>query len=128
MVGNTCANMTGEYQLRWGGHLWQRTFQRHSFHHNPRKNSMVIQAVAVPVSAPVVGNDEERKQMCENYGFTQIGEPLPDDVTMRDIISTLPKKVFWEKPQVKFSLCLHLFTPSLLTHSNFSPRYLKLMM
>ncbi|CAA7408077.1 unnamed protein product [Spirodela intermedia] len=86
----------GEYQLKWGGHLWQRAFQRHRFHHNLRKNSMVIQAVAAPVSAPVVGNDEERKQMCENYGFTQIAELVPDDITLRDIISSLPKKVLQE--------------------------------
>ncbi|CAJ2679772.1 unnamed protein product [Trifolium pratense] len=30
----------------------------------------------------------------ERYGFEQIGEPLPDNVTLKDVIASLPKKVF----------------------------------
>ncbi|KAL3629616.1 Omega-6 fatty acid desaturase, chloroplastic [Castilleja foliolosa] len=54
----------------------------------------VVKAVAVPV-APFPADDvENRQKLCEDYGFQQIGEPLPDNVTLRDIIDTLPKKVF----------------------------------
>lgn len=36
---------------------------------------------------------EYRIQLSKTYGFRQIGEPLPDNVTLKDIIGTLPKKV-----------------------------------
>lgn len=53
-----------------------------------------VKAVAVSVAPSPAGNAEERQQLCQEYGFRQIGEPLPDNVTLRDIIETLPKKVF----------------------------------
>uniref|UniRef100_A0A803LTG4 Fatty acid desaturase domain-containing protein n=1 Tax=Chenopodium quinoa TaxID=63459 RepID=A0A803LTG4_CHEQI len=63
-----------------------------------RRKSALVQAVAVPVAPPSelppTDNTEHLKQLAESYGFQQIGEPLPDDVTMRDIITSLPKKVF----------------------------------
>lgn len=57
-----------------------------------------MQAVAVPVvpppsPSPPTDNTQDLKQLAESYGFQQIGEPLPDDVTLRDIITSLPKKV-----------------------------------
>lgn len=58
----------------------------------------MVKAVAVPaapsVPSPPTDNAEYLKQLAQSYGFQQIGEPLPDDVTMRDIITSLPKKVF----------------------------------
>lgn len=52
-----------------------------------------MKAVAVTVAPSAAGNAEDRQQLCQEYGFRQIGEPLPVDVTLRDIIETLPKKV-----------------------------------
>nr|XP_043626106.1 omega-6 fatty acid desaturase, chloroplastic-like [Erigeron canadensis] len=34
------------------------------------------------------------EELCEAYGFRKICEPLPDDITLRNIIDTLPKTVF----------------------------------
>lgn len=60
-----------------------------------RRNwTAVVQAVAVPVAPPPEADSAEyRKQLAEGYGFKQIGEPLPDNVTLKDVIETLPKKV-----------------------------------
>ncbi|MBA0728522.1 hypothetical protein Golax_001415, partial [Gossypium laxum] len=63
----------------------------------PLRRNKVIQAVAVPVrpsSADSADSAEYRKQLAETYGFRQIGEPLPDNVTLKDVIDTLPRKVF----------------------------------
>ncbi|KAL6534848.1 Omega-6 fatty acid desaturase, chloroplastic [Orobanche gracilis] len=54
----------------------------------------IVKAVAVSVAPPAEDNAENRQQVCREYGFRKIGEPLPDNVTLRDIIDTLPKKVF----------------------------------
>ncbi|KAL8138563.1 hypothetical protein V2J09_004564 [Rumex salicifolius] len=63
-----------------------------------KEKKKVLQAVAVPMapseSSFAADNAEFSKQLAEKYGFQQIGEPLPDNVTMRDIITSLPKKVF----------------------------------
>ncbi|PKI52343.1 hypothetical protein CRG98_027269 [Punica granatum] len=63
------------------------------------KRVQIVRAVAVPVARPPaesssVDNAEYRKQLSESYGFRQIGEPLPEDVTLKDIMNSLPKKVF----------------------------------
>lgn len=53
-----------------------------------------MQAVAAPVAPPPEADSAEyRKQLAESYGFKRIGEPLPDNVTLKDVIETLPKKV-----------------------------------
>ena len=49
--------------------------------------------MVLPASRPILDNEEERKQMSERYGFTQIGEPLPDNIKLKDIMDTLPKMV-----------------------------------
>ncbi|WVZ11660.1 hypothetical protein V8G54_016190, partial [Vigna mungo] len=60
-----------------------------------RNKVTFIRAVAVPVQQPApVEGVEYRKQLAEDYGFRQIGEPLPADVTLKDVISSLPKEVF----------------------------------
>lgn len=58
------------------------------------RNRKIVKAVAVSVAPPSpADNAEYRQQLCQEYGFRQIGEPLPDNVTLRDITETLPKEV-----------------------------------
>ena len=52
-----------------------------------------MQAVAIPISPSPLDTAEYREQLAESYGFKQMGEPLPDNVTLKDIIDTLPKEV-----------------------------------
>ncbi|KAM7472930.1 hypothetical protein LguiA_011113 [Lonicera macranthoides] len=54
----------------------------------------IVRAVAVPIIPSPRGSAAYRDQLCENYGFRQIGEQLPDSVTLRNTIDALPKKVF----------------------------------
>lgn len=49
--------------------------------------------MAVPVSPSPLDTAEYREQLAETYGFKQIGEPLPNNVTLRDVIESLPKEV-----------------------------------
>lgn len=57
------------------------------------KRAKPVQAVAVPVAPSSADSAQYRKQLAESYGFRQIGEPLPSNVTLKEIIDTLPKKV-----------------------------------
>nr|CAD1825644.1 unnamed protein product [Ananas comosus var. bracteatus] len=59
-----------------------------------RTSNKVVQAAVLPVEPVLLDNEEKRKELSEKYGFAQIGEPLPDDVTLKDIMDSLPKKVF----------------------------------
>jgi len=52
-----------------------------------------IKAVAAPVAPPSADSAEDREQLAESYGFRQIGEDLPENVTLKDIMDTLPKEV-----------------------------------
>lgn len=57
-----------------------------------------MKAVAVPVASPSAESSPADssaclKQLCDSYGFRQIGQPLPENVTLKDIINSLPKKV-----------------------------------
>ncbi|XP_057415884.1 omega-6 fatty acid desaturase, chloroplastic [Lotus japonicus] len=67
---------------------------RHQRHLIPRNKVAVIRAVAIPVEPAPAESAEYRKQLAESYGFRKIGEDLPDNVTLKDVISSLPKKVF----------------------------------
>lgn len=58
-----------------------------------RNRTTFVQAIAIPVAPSPPDSAEYRKQLSESYGFKQIGEPLPDNVTLKDVIDTLPKKV-----------------------------------
>lgn len=49
--------------------------------------------MAIPVEPAPAESAEYRKELAESYGFKQIGEPLPDNVTLKDVINSLPKKV-----------------------------------
>lgn len=62
----------------------------HSF---SQKVSYRVRAAAVTASPTFLDNAEERKLLAEKYGFMQIGKPLPDIITMKDVMDTLPKKV-----------------------------------
>ncbi|XP_038695420.1 omega-6 fatty acid desaturase, chloroplastic-like [Tripterygium wilfordii] len=53
-----------------------------------------VQAVAIPVAPSPADSTEHRKQLAERYGFKQIGEPLPENISLRDIFDSLPRKVF----------------------------------
>lgn len=70
-----------------------------------RKNArkcLQVSAVAVP-TAPLSTSESfrnpledpaERERLAKEYGFRKIGEPLPDNITLRQIVETLPKEVF----------------------------------
>jgi omega-6 fatty acid desaturase (delta-12 desaturase) len=45
---------------------------------------------------------EERQQLAEKYGFTQIGEPVPSGITLKNVMDTFPPEV-----------CLYLVTRKL---------------
>ena len=65
--------------------------------------------MAIPVSPDTA---KYREQLAESYGFKQIGEPLPDNVTLNDVIYTLPKEVLsslWKKSHSSFNLSILLF-------------------
>ncbi|KAK4400385.1 Omega-6 fatty acid desaturase, chloroplastic, partial [Sesamum angolense] len=81
---------SGAYVLKWEGLPQRRSKQNQSLI-SFRKHK-VVKAVAVSVAPPPADSVEHRQQLCQEYGFRQIGEPLPDNVTLRDIIDTLPKK------------------------------------
>ncbi|KAJ1257362.1 hypothetical protein BS78_K086100 [Paspalum vaginatum] len=64
-----------------------------SYHHSlPLRQRGGLQAAVMTVT-PILYDEEKRKQMAEYYGFTQIGEQLPDNVTLEDVMGTLPKEV-----------------------------------
>nr|AFK34579.1 unknown [Medicago truncatula] len=84
----------GLFNLKGDG-LIHKGFRHQSQKHlTPRNKVTVIRAVAIPVEPAPVESAEYRKQLAERYGFEQIGEPLPDNVTLKDVITSLPKKVF----------------------------------
>lgn len=58
-----------------------------------KKFIKVVRASVVPISPSLLVNDIQRSDMCKTYGFMKIGEAVPDNVTLKDIIATLPKKV-----------------------------------
>lgn len=59
-----------------------------------KRAALLISAFALPVSTPLLSDKEQRMHLAEEYGFTQIGEPVPDNVTLKNIIDTLPPEVF----------------------------------
>jgi acyl-lipid omega-6 desaturase (Delta-12 desaturase) len=59
----------------------------------PLKHIGGLQAAVLPVTPPLLDGEGKKKQMAEEYGFTQIGDELPDDITLKDVMDTLPKEV-----------------------------------
>ncbi|KAL0286450.1 UNVERIFIED_CONTAM: Omega-6 fatty acid desaturase, chloroplastic [Sesamum angustifolium] len=86
------SSSSGAYLLKWVGQPQRRSKKNQSLI-SFRKHK-VVKAVAVSVAPPPADSAEHRQQLCQEYGFQQIGEPLPDNVTLRDIIDTLPKKAW----------------------------------
>jgi omega-6 fatty acid desaturase (delta-12 desaturase) len=82
---------------------------KRDFLHNGRSHHQLLpliqrgklQAAVLPVTPPLLDDEAKRKQMSEEYGFKQIGEQLPDNVTLKDVMDTLPKEVPTMKCQYK---------------------------
>lgn len=55
-----------------------------------------ISAVAAPLAPPSNPLEDagERQRLAEEYGFTQIGEPVPAGVTLKKVIDSFPPEVF----------------------------------
>jgi acyl-lipid omega-6 desaturase (Delta-12 desaturase) len=69
-------------------------YNRRSYHQFlPLKHIGGLQAAVLPVTPPLLDGEGKKKQMAEEYGFTQIGDELPDDITLKDVMDTLPKEV-----------------------------------
>lgn len=54
-----------------------------------------ISAVAAPLAPPSSPLEDagERQRLAEEYGFTQIGEPVPKGVTLKNVIDSFPPEV-----------------------------------
>eukprot|EP00208_Stichococcus_sp_RCC1054_P006097 CAMPEP_0206134766 /NCGR_PEP_ID=MMETSP1473-20131121/193_1 /ASSEMBLY_ACC=CAM_ASM_001109 /TAXON_ID=1461547 /ORGANISM="Stichococcus sp, Strain RCC1054" /LENGTH=443 /DNA_ID=CAMNT_0053526387 /DNA_START=273 /DNA_END=1604 /DNA_ORIENTATION=- len=81
--------------------------------------------VAAPSGQPRLGSGlgvKERQALAEQLGYRQIGADLPDDVTLSQVIGTLPKEVFKLNPIrawlavatsiVSMAACLYLISVS----------------
>lgn len=82
----------GLYDLKWENPLQKGI--KHKGHSFSPKKIHIVRAVAVPVAPISEDSAEYRKQLADSYGFRQIGEPLPENVTLKDVIDSLPRKVF----------------------------------
>ena len=55
-----------------------------------------IEAVSVPLSPALddsLSDSAYRAKLAEEYGFTQIGEPVPEGITLKNVIDSLPSEV-----------------------------------
>lgn len=60
---------------------------------DPLRKSKTVRAVAAPVAPSPADSADYRKQLCESYGFRQIAEPLPDNITLKNVTDSLPQEV-----------------------------------
>ncbi len=60
----------------------------------PSSRCVAVTAVAAEVSSINQLTDEERAALAEKLGFRKIGKELPNDVTLQDIIKSMPSEVF----------------------------------
>jgi hypothetical protein len=59
-----------------------------------RRSSRPISAIAAPITAaPNLADPEERERLAKEYGFEQIGAPVPEGVTLRQVQNSLPPEV-----------------------------------
>ncbi|XP_076909168.1 omega-6 fatty acid desaturase, chloroplastic-like, partial [Bidens hawaiensis] len=85
--------VSGTSYLRW--EVIPQCKTTHHRHVIPFSRGKTVKSVVSPVTTPLPeDNAQHRKELCETYGFRQIGEPLPDNITLKNIIDTLPKEVF----------------------------------
>ena len=88
------------------------------------RRTRTVQAVATPVAPSSADSAEYRKQLAESYGLRQIGEQLPDNITLKDVIDTLPKKVYFFKNQLHHASNLPvLFSLNMVRHFRFFPHW-----
>ncbi|KAL3695200.1 hypothetical protein R1sor_009276 [Riccia sorocarpa] len=59
-----------------------------------RRRNSGIYAIAAPVAPDTLEDPEVRARLAEEYGFQQIGEPVPSSVTLKKVIDSLPKECF----------------------------------
>ncbi|KAG6740882.1 hypothetical protein POTOM_056351 [Populus tomentosa] len=52
------------------------------------RSTRTVQAVAVPAAPSFADSAEFRKHLAESYGFRKIGEQLPDNVTLKDVLDS----------------------------------------
>ena len=52
-----------------------------------------IEPAVAPAGQVPFLSDEERQKYAESIGFTKVGKHLPDEVTLQDVIKTLPSEV-----------------------------------
>ncbi|XP_073044175.1 omega-6 fatty acid desaturase, chloroplastic-like [Primulina eburnea] len=83
---------SGTYLLKWENLPQTETAEKPCL--IPFKRCKIVKAKAVSVAPSPTDSTEHRQQLSQNYGFRQIGEPLPDNVTIKDIMDTIPRKVF----------------------------------
>lgn len=97
-----CLPVTGLFNLKGDGLIHKGFRLQSQRHFIPRNKFTVVRAVAIPVEPAPTESTEYRKQIAERYGFKKIGEPLPDNVTLKDVITSLPKTVIFLKIFVMF--------------------------
>lgn len=86
LSGWTGENNLSYFSLGQGSSNFYQVVSRRTTH-------LLLKAVALPIEPPVVDADIQRKELSEKYGFTQIGEPVPDNITLKDVFESLPKEV-----------------------------------
>lgn len=87
------------------------------------KRTKVLQAVAIPVVTSPTDSADYRKKLAESYGFKQIGEPLPEDVKLKDVIDTLPKKVMLLQDAFCVLFLLYVSAELSFWELDFGPRW-----
>ncbi|KAH9299246.1 hypothetical protein KI387_030928 [Taxus chinensis] len=88
-AGGRSGFLTGP-QLRHRIHDQGMTTQHGRIHVTDQKTHFV----ALPLAPSPLHDLEERNHLCEEYGFTQIGEPVPSNITLKNVIDTIPQEVF----------------------------------
>eukprot|EP00887_Chlorella_sp_A99_P001620 scaffold8.g1620.t1 len=63
-----------------------------------RRGVSAAAAAVVDVVQPAQLSDEERKAWAEAHGFRTVGKELPSDVTLQDVIKSMPDEVFELNP------------------------------
>ncbi|XP_057969786.1 omega-6 fatty acid desaturase, chloroplastic-like isoform X2 [Malania oleifera] len=77
---------------------WKGLPQRQVRHQGcliPLKRINHVRAMAICHTQTLTDNTADyRKNLAQSYGYTQIGEPLPRNVTLRSIVETIPKEMY----------------------------------
>eukprot|EP00891_Asterochloris_glomerata_P002645 jgi/Astpho2/2645/Aster-06996 len=78
--------------------------------HRLTARHIVHAALSLPQTTDIQKlNDEDRTELAHRLGYRQIGKELPDDVTLGQIIKSMPQEVFEVKPLKAWSaVCITL--------------------